>query len=63
MAKKKKEEPKAIKMEIWRPAKPTINAKNIAALETLMSDEGFRNEIGHKFEGVIDAFKAGKKSK
>ena len=62
MAKKKiKSEPPVI-LGSWCCPKPTINEKNIKALETLMQDKGFKEEIGHRYEGIIDAYRAGKKA-
>jgi hypothetical protein len=61
--KKKKEIPTITRMEMFCCPKPTINEKNIKALETLMQDKGFKEEIGHRYEGIIDAYRAGKKGK
>lgn len=60
---KKKTEKKEMEFKIFEMPKPTINSKTVGALKTLMSDPGFKCDIGHRYQGIVDAFEAGKKEK
>ncbi len=64
---KEKESPKHMggfmSIMSMRPPSPTINKKNIDALETLIADPGFKLMLPGEAETMIKAFKAGQNSK
>jgi hypothetical protein len=59
----KKEETKkpSLEMFMYSPPKPTFNEKTIGALKTLLNDEGFKCDLGCKYDNIIKAYDAGKK--
>ena len=47
----------------YKPVQPTINKKNIDALEILMQDPGFKEMLPGSAEVMVKAFKAGQNTK
>lgn len=63
MPKKKSSKTKPLEIYSYEPPKFKPNEKNIKALEVLMNDEAFKQEVGYKYSPIIDAYKAGKNGK
>lgn len=62
MAKKKEKKEREIEFKMYEIPKPTINAKTVGALKTLMSDPGFKCDLKHRYEGIVEAYEAGSKA-
>lgn len=62
---KKKDTRKDAQISIMRyePPKPKINEKKIQAMEELLKDEGCRHLGREEMRQIVDAYKAGKRSK
>jgi len=63
---KKVKEEKGIEIEMMmpsKPPKPKINEKKVKAMEELLKDPGCRYMSTSEMQGIVDAFKAGKRSK
>ena len=52
-----------IEIMSYKPVQPTINKKNIDALEILMQDPGFKEMLPGSAEVMVKAFKAGQNTK
>lgn len=63
MAKKKKKTEPEISIMRYEPPKPKINEKKIKAMEELLKDEGCRHLGREEMQQIVNAYKAGKRSK
>lgn len=65
MAKKKSKKNQEPEISIMRyePPKPRINEKKIKAMEEILKDEGCRHLGREEMRSIVDAYKAGKRSK